>query len=111
MKFVKRIRQQIRCFSNRHEMYLLNVIEDLPPSVEHKCKHCNVKSISYAFTDVMKARKIKSDFFKEHVTTRFVLFEKDMRYMVLPFSKRLQYIAATFENKRSDDKKAVARVL
>lgn len=111
MKFVKRIRQQIRCFSNRHEMYLLNVIEDLPPSVEHKCVHCSFKQISYSHDEVYRARKIKSDFFKEHVTTRFVLFEKDMRYMVLPFSKRLQYIFANLENKYLMDKKEDDRVL
>lgn len=111
MKFVKRIRQKIRCFFNTHEMSIVDVNEYIPPSVEYKCKHCSFKRISYFHDEVYRARKIQSDFFKEHVTTRFVLFEKDMRYMVLPFSKSLQYIASKLENKNIMDKKEVDRVL
>jgi len=111
MKFVKRIRQQIRCFFNTHEMSIVDVNEYIPPSVEYQCQHCNFKSISYFHDEVYKARKIKADFYKEHITTRFVLFEKDRIYTRLNFSKSLQYIAANLENKRIMEKKEVDRLL
>lgn len=111
MKFVKRIRQKIRCLFKKHDMYLFDVIEDFPPSVEHKCKHCSFKIISYSFPDVSNARKIKSDFFKEHITTRFVLFEKDRRYMVLPFHKSLQHFVDKLENKQKMEMEEVNRLL
>lgn len=101
MKFLRRILQMVKCHFDKHEMSFYRLNETIKIYVEYKCNHCDFKDKRYSHEDIYTARKIQADFSREHIATRFVLFEKDRKYLRLTFLKSLQYIVESFENNRT----------